>query len=52
MDVHMAFLNGTLHEKIFMQQPEGWIQKGFKNKICRFLHTLYGFKQSPQVWYE
>jgi hypothetical protein len=47
MDVHMAFLNGTLHEKKFMQQP-----KGFENKVCQFLHTLYGFKQSPWVFYE
>jgi hypothetical protein len=44
MDVHMAFLNGTLHEEIFMQQLEGYIQKGYENKVCQFLHTLYGFK--------
>ncbi len=52
MDAHMAFLNGTLHERIFTQQLKGYIQKGFENKVCRFLHTLYGFKQFPRVWYE
>ncbi len=34
MDVHVDFLNGTLHEEIFMQQPKGYIQKGFENKVC------------------
>ncbi len=52
MDVHVDFLNGTLHEEIFMQQPKGYIQKGFENKVCWILHILYGFKQSPHVWYE
>jgi hypothetical protein len=33
-------------KNIFMQQRKGYIQKGFENKVCRLLHTLYGFKQS------
>ena len=28
MDVEIAFLHGDLHEDIYMQQPEGFIEKG------------------------
>jgi len=34
MDVKITFLHGKLEEKIYMKQPEGYIQEGKENKVC------------------
>ena len=41
MDVKTAFLNGDLHEEIYMEQPEGFVVKGQENKVCRLRKSLY-----------
>jgi len=35
MDVITAFLNGELNEKIYMQQPTGYIQSGKEQLVCK-----------------
>ena len=52
MDVRTAFLNGELEEVICMDQPEGFIIKGFENKVCKLVKSLYGLKQAPKQWHE
>jgi hypothetical protein len=52
MDVKTAFLNGVLEEDIYMQQPEGFIETGKEQLVCKLKRTLYGLKQSPRVWYQ
>jgi len=48
MDVKIAFLHGELEEKIYMKQPESYIQENQKNKVCLINKSLYGLKQSPR----
>ena len=50
MDVVTAFLNGQLHEEIYMKQPPGYIQPGQEELVCRLKKSLYGLKQSPRCW--
>ena len=50
MDVVTAFLNGTLEEDIYMQQPDGYLQQGEEHLVCKLKKSLYGLKQSPRCW--
>jgi hypothetical protein len=46
MDVKSAFL----HEKIYMEQPPGYVQND-SSLVCHLKKSLYGLKQAPQAWY-
>ena len=48
MDVKRAYLNGILHEKVYMKQPEGYDNKS--GRVCELIKMLYGLKQSGQEW--
>ena len=50
MDVKTAFLNGELHEKVFIRQPEGFVVEGKENLVCQLKKSIYGLKQSPRCW--
>jgi len=50
VDITTAFLNGDLNETIFMEQPQGFVQKGNENKVCRLKKAIYGLKQSARCW--
>lgn len=47
-DVKTAFLNGTLKEAVYMEQPTGF-QDG-TNRVCLLKKSLYGLKQSSRCW--
>ena len=49
--VKNAFLNGDLEEEIYMDLPPGFDQESKIEKVCKFRKSLYGLKQSPQVWF-
>ena len=44
IDNEITFLHGELEEKIYMKQPEGYIQEDKKNKACLLKKSLYGLK--------
>jgi hypothetical protein len=50
MDVKSIFLHGDLQEKIYMEQPPGYIQND-SSLVCHLKKSLYCLKQAPQAWY-
>src|ERR1051325_8622962 len=50
MDVKTTFLYGDLDETILMRQPEGYVEKGKEDYVCKLNRSLYGLKQSPRQW--
>ena len=44
LDVKTAFLHGELDEKIYIDQPEGFIVPGKENYVCKLKKFLYGLK--------
>jgi len=48
IDVKTSFVHDELEEKIYMKQPEGYIQKGKENNVCLLNKSIYRIKQSPR----
>ena len=44
LDVKTALLHGDLKEEIYMQQQEGFVEKGKEHLVCRLKKRLYGLK--------
>nr|GEV48161.1 hypothetical protein [Tanacetum cinerariifolium] len=52
MDVKTVFLNGSLKEEVFLQQPDGFVDPDFPNNVYRLKKALYGLKQASRAWYD
>jgi len=47
VDVTTAFLNGTLEDEVYMQQPQGFEYQGKEDFVCKLNKSIYELKQSP-----
>lgn len=48
MDVKTSFFHGYVEETIYMDQPEGYVDKNHPDIVCLLKRLLYGLKQSPR----
>ena len=46
-----VFLHETLEERIYMRQPDGFMEIGQEDKVCLLRRSLYGLKQFSRQWY-
>jgi hypothetical protein len=51
MDVKSCFLNGVIHEEVFVRQPTGFENPKYPNRMYMLSKALYGLKQVPWAWY-
>jgi hypothetical protein len=47
-----ATSDGEIEEKVYIEQPKGFIVHNAKSHVCRLKKALYGLKQAPRDWYE
>ena len=51
IDVKSVFLSGYLQEEIYVEQLEGFVKEGEKDKVYLLKKALYGLKQALRAWY-
>ena len=49
MDVNIDFINGEIHEDIYMHNPKCFIHD--PSIVCILKKSLHGLKQAPKDWY-
>ena len=50
MDAQNAYLGSDLDKEIYMEVPEGVENMDRGSKVCLLLKSLYGLKQSANLW--
>jgi len=50
MVVKTAFLNGSIDEEVYIEQPLGFEDKDIEAYVCKLKKALYGLKQAPRAW--
>jgi hypothetical protein len=50
MDMTTTFLHADINNKIYIHQPEGFINPEHPKWVCQLNKSLYGLKQAPLLW--
>lgn len=45
------FFNCEFEEKIYVEQPQGFVKRNEEEKVYKLKKALYGLKQAPRAWY-
>ncbi|CAI7892120.1 unnamed protein product [Closterium sp. NIES-54] len=51
MDISNAFLQGELHERIFLERPAGFPRPFPPSTVWELKRPVYGLKQAPRKWH-
>ena len=49
LDVTNVFLHGDLADKVYIEQPPGFVAQGEFRLVCKLGKSLYSLKQSPHA---
>jgi len=52
LDVKSAFLNGSIEEEVYVEQPPRFVDPTHLDFIFKLEKTLYDLKQALRAWYE
>nr|GEU58081.1 putative ribonuclease H-like domain-containing protein [Tanacetum cinerariifolium] len=52
MNVKTAFLYDPLKEEVYVNEPDGFVDPYYPDKVYRLKKALYGLKQAPRAWYD
>ena len=51
MKVKIVFLNGSLEEEVYTDQPKGFSIEGKEHLAYKLKKSIYGLKQASRQWY-
>jgi hypothetical protein len=52
IDVKSAFMNGSIKEEVYVEQPSSFKSEGYPNHVYKLYKALDGLKQAPRALYE
>ncbi|GBN72653.1 Retrovirus-related Pol polyprotein from transposon TNT 1-94 [Araneus ventricosus] len=52
IDIECAYLYGSLNEKLYLEQPEGFQEKPKADYVALLKKSLYGLHQSGRQWFK
>nr|GAT43152.1 predicted protein [Mycena chlorophos] len=51
VDISSAFLNGEINSKVYMRQPEGFVERD-SSWVWKLIKSIYGLKQASRIWHK